>query len=133
MELDIAATFKTMCQQACDIDSNTLNLRDIEPTLVAILGLVQAHPEQHAQFVKLFLDVTEGNINTPRELLPFCMRILHYPEIKASLVAECAQDQTSERLLRRMNFISDVIHAFDDSTWQDADMREYYAHDQRKP
>jgi hypothetical protein len=129
MSPDVAATFTTLCQHACDTDATTLNVRAIEPTLVAILDLVQAHPEQQNLFVTLFLAVAEGSIKTPRQLLPFCMRTLRYPEIKALLLVECAQDQTTERFRRRMNFISEVLHAFDDPIWQDADLWEYYAHE----
>ena len=49
------------------------------------------------------------------------MRTLRYPEIQAHFLAECAGDQTTERFRRRMNFISQVMHAFDDPVWEDSE------------
>src|SRR5438034_39756 len=110
MPSDIAATFKALCHQADEIDRATLDIHDIEPVLIALLNLVQAYPDQRPRFVELFLAVADGAIETPPELLPFCMRTLRYPEIKAHFLAECAGDQTTERFRRRMNFISQVMH-----------------------
>lgn len=132
MPPDIAAKFKVLCRQADSIDAVTLDICDLEPVFVALLNLVQSHPEQKPLFIELFLAVADGVIETPPELLPFCMRTLRYPEIKAHLLAECASDQNTARFRRRMNFISHVMHAFDDPIWEGAPFWPYYAHEQHK-
>lgn len=121
--------FVHLCQQADDLDWKTDDCHDVEPLMIAILDLIKAHPAHRSLFVQLFSAVDDGVIPAPVYLVPFCMRELQFAELRDKLVQECAGDQTTERFRRRMNYISDVMHAFDDAVWEEATFWPYYAHE----
>jgi hypothetical protein len=121
--------FIQLCQQAYDLDWKTEDCRDVEPLMIAILELVKAHPTQHHHFVQLFSAVDDGTIAAPDYLVAFCMRDLKFAELRDKLVQECAADQNTAHFRRRMNYISHVMHAFDDVIWEQADFWPYYAHE----
>ena len=121
--------FVQLCQQADDLDWKTDDCRAVEPLMIAILALVKAHPAHRGLFVQLFSAVDNGAIPAPHYLVPFCMRELQFAELQDKLLQECADDQNTERFRRRMNYISNVMHAFDDAVWEQADFWPYYAHE----
>ena len=129
---DLTQQFIDLCQQAYELDLATLNVTEVEPILVALLHLVKRHPEQRPLFVELFSLVADGEIQAPEYLLPFCMRELRFPEIRAKVQAELNGDRHTPRFARRMNFWWHVIHAFDDAMWEDAVFWPYYAHELKR-
>jgi hypothetical protein len=130
MTMDIEQQFVELCRQAYKLDLATDDERDVELIMVEILRLVKSHPEHRDVFVKLFSQVAENTILAPEYLLPFCMRDLQFLEIREKLWQEWNGDRNTARFARRMTFISDVLHAFDDTIWEDADIWSYYAHEQ---
>jgi hypothetical protein len=129
MNENIEQEFTGLCKRAYELDFETDNIQDIEPVLISILELIKIHPHDRDLFVKLFIDVFEGRIPSPDYLLPFCMRELKYAEIKAWIFEQMNEDCSSERFVRRMNYVSHIIHAFDDDIWEDAEMWPYYAYE----
>jgi hypothetical protein len=127
MHNDSKEIFEGLCREAHARDLTTLDCTEVEPLLVEILKLVKARPEERQTFVELFLAVDAGTIDAPMYLIPFCMRELKFPEIRERLYNECEHEQGTERFVRRMNYISDVFHAYDDPVWEDAVMWPYYA------
>lgn len=101
--------------------------REVEPIMIDILNLVKTNPDSRALFINLFIEVADGKYDAPPFLLPFCMRELRFIEIKDHLIQQLNDKQNTPYIARKMNLISDVMHAFDDEVWKDADFWPYYA------
>lgn len=116
--------FVRLCLEAEEIDRKTTDVRATEQAMIQILNLVKSHPKKRDVFVKLFTEVIEGRIQAPDYLIPFCMRELRFPEIKERALQNV---NNLEQYPRMMNYISDIIHAFEDDVWINADLWPYYS------
>jgi hypothetical protein len=138
---DIQQTFYDLCMQVMDAYQSTGKFVrpepvDTEPQLIALLHVVQAHPEQRATFVQLFIKVAEGAIPSPWFLLGFCMHTLRYPEVYHHLLAEYRDGYTRPTFARRLNYIWLNLAIFDDQDPLFVHMWPYYRNDsygQREP
>ena len=100
--------------------------RALEPSLVAILQLVQERPEARLFFVEKFVEIAVGRLEAPTELVPFCMRELRFPEVRQAVAKHFDELHAIQRHARYMNFCSDVMKAYDDFVWEDADLWDYF-------
>lgn len=123
----IRTEFVRLCDIINSIDSTTTDVREVEPAMIQVLDMAKSNSNYRSVFVELFLDVAKGVYNIPPYALPFWMRELKYDEVRSYLIDEVQGDQNTERFRRRMSFISDVLHAFDDDIWQEADFWPYYS------
>jgi hypothetical protein len=122
----IVSTFRKLCQQAWDADEHTLHAPDVEPILVTVLQLVNNHPEERTVFVQLFLEVADGQIQTPWYLLPFCMFELRYPEIYEHLKQEYAEGYANPRFARRFGDIRQMLDLYEGTDEHFQSMWPYY-------
>jgi hypothetical protein len=117
--------FLNLCREAYDQEEKGGDWHDVEPAMVSLLALVRENPASRGLFIRLFGEIDDGLYPAPHYLLAFCMHELRYPEIKKKIKREFDLDPHSVRNVRRMNYISKIMGAYDDD-WEDADMWLYY-------
>jgi hypothetical protein len=125
MTASLEHSFLELCHTAYVLDLPGGSWRDSEAPMVALLMLIRQHPEERALFVRLFIDIDAGLHPAPYHLLAFCMHELRYPEIKEKILRDMEGKENSAWYRRRMNYVSMIMHAYDDD-WADADMWAYY-------
>jgi len=104
----------------------TENVLEVEPTMIDLIQLVKGYPEHRGLFIELFKHIFDGDIESPVYLLPFCMRELKFEEVKVYIIAWSEITYGTELFRRNMNFISDILHAFDDEVWERNGFWTYY-------
>jgi hypothetical protein len=130
---NIEARFWKLVEEARRIDLESDDQRVCEPSMIQVIELVQSHPEHRAFFIGAFAELVEGAKPSMPDFLPFCMRSLRMPEVIAAVNADMRRrkEGTSE-FARRMDFYSDMFHAYQDAVWKDADLWPFYAHELQK-
>lgn len=99
------------------IDTN----RMVEAIYLAICRLVTAHPAERGVFVGCFTELVLQNRKSPWMLVPFCMRVLRFLEIKEVLHREMDRRKYgTAAYATMMNYCSSVMHAYDDKVWENA-------------
>jgi hypothetical protein len=129
MEEHIRQQFIQLCRNAYEADLRTYNCHDIEPLLVEIINFVKEHTGYHNLFVELFLQADKKAFQSPPDLLPFTMRELRFDEVYQVALQELKEGYKNSTFARRMNHLSDIVHAFEDEVWEHADMWPYYSHE----
>jgi len=107
-------------------DASFGDCRALEPSLVGIITLVKAHPELRREFVCQFVRMATGELSSPPELVPFCMRELRYPEVIEAVRTHLDELHKINKHARYMNYCSHVVRAYEDFVWEDAGMWQYY-------
>ena len=100
--------------------------RALEPPLLGMLRLVLEHPESRETFVGQFILMVKGEVASPSELVPFCMRELKYPEVLHAVREHFDAQYAQNKHARYMNYCSHVVKSYEDFVWADAEMWEYY-------
>jgi len=126
MTTSLEHRFLELCHTAYVLDLPGESWRASEPPMVALLMLIRQHPEERALFIRLFAEVDAGLHPAPYHLLAFCMHELRYPEIKEKILSNMRAREDTAWYRRRMNYVSMIMHAYDDS-WESATMWAYYA------
>lgn len=98
----------------------------MEPLLVKILDLVRNHPAKQMFFEERFVRMATGELQSPQELVPFCMRELRWPEVLRAVRARFDLLHSTNSHARYMNYCSHVSRAYSDFVWEDACMWDYY-------
>lgn len=112
--------FAKLSRRAAEDLDATNSVRSMEPALVAMLRLVEAHPELRTSFEVAFIEICDSPL--PKEIVQFCMRELRWPVIRSHV----------ERTMRATNdprvhaALQQVLDAYEDE-WGDADLFEYYS------
>ena len=125
--------FWSLCEKAYEIDLTTDNSLDYEKHMIEIIELVQSHPELRTEWIDCFKKaINDFEADIPLELIPFCMRSLRFNEIRDHVVALRQEHQNDARQIRDGDYWNNIMHAFDDSVWEDADFWPYYHHELQK-
>jgi len=130
---DIETRFWDLVEEARRIDLESDDQRECEPPMIETIKLVHSHPEHRALFVRAFAELVEGARPSMPDFLPFCMRTLRMPEVLDVVKADMKlrKEGTSE-FARRMNFYSDMFHAYQDIVWEGASFWPFYAHEHQR-
>jgi len=118
--------FIKLCRISYDIDMKTENVLEVEPTMIDLIRLVKGYSEHRGLFIELFKHTFDSDIESPVYLFPFCMRELKFEEVKVYIIAWSEITYGTELFRKNMNFISDILHAFDDQVWEGDDFWTYY-------
>ena len=78
--------------------------RAAERTMVAIIRLVEAHPEHRPAFVRRFSDIVLWRRPAPYLLVAFCMRRLRFPEIRELIRRDANAHRGTAYYADRMNY-----------------------------
>lgn len=107
-------------------DEHLGDVRHMEPGLVEILDLVRNHPAKQDFFKEQFVRMATGDLLSPPELVPFCMRELRWIEVLRAVQAKYDLLHSTNSHARYMNYCSHVTKAYSDFVWEDAGMWDYY-------
>lgn len=107
-------------------DASYEDYRVVEPVYLEVLRLVLANPDSREFFVERFVAMATWTLASPGALVPFCMRELRFPEVLQAVRAHMDQLYAVQKHARYMNYCSDVVKAYSDFVWEDADMWDYF-------
>ncbi len=127
--MEVEARFWELCDEAArleEVDGDCLNY---ERPMVEIIELVERHPGHRDLFVRCFSEIVLWRRRAPWTLAGFCMRRLRFPEIKELIHRDADEHQDTAYYAGHMNYWSNIMHAYNDVVWEDADMWAYYAHE----
>jgi hypothetical protein len=127
--MDVESRFWELCEEAVRLEEAHGDCHCYECPMVEIINLVEEHPQHRAIFVRCFSQVVLWERPAPWSLPAFCMRRLRFPEIQELVHRDAQRHEGAAYYARHMNYWSDIMHAFDDVVWEDADMWPYYAHE----
>lgn len=101
-----------------------------ERSMVAIIELVETHPEHRATFVRCFCDLVEWKRAAPFDLVAFSTRRLRFPEIP-EFIARSAEShgRMSAYYIDHMAHWSSINHAYLDKVWESARRFKFYQHE----
>jgi hypothetical protein len=121
--------FIRLCEESYYLDLQTDNAQDLERIFIDILKLVKTYPYQRDLFVELFIEAIDNDILSSDYMVPFCMRELRFSEIRDKVMIKFNRDQQDSGFLRIINYLDDILGAFDDKVWKFADLWPYYAYE----
>ncbi|UUZ49600.1 hypothetical protein LP420_04895 [Massilia sp. B-10] len=125
--MSISAQFEGFRLASIEADEESFgDCRALEPFLLGMLQLVLAHPEHKEFFAQQFILMATGEVPSPAELLPFCMRELKFPEVLYAVRQHFQALHAQNKHARYMNYCSHVVKSYEDFIWEDADMWDYY-------
>jgi len=122
--MEVEARFWELCDEAARLEDAD---GDYEWPMVEIIELVERHPEHRDLFVRCFSEIVLWRRESPWTLAGFCMRRLRFPEIKELIHQDADGHKGTAYYAGHMNYWSNIMHAYDDVVWQDADMWTNYA------
>jgi hypothetical protein len=82
--------FWTLCSEAKQVSETTLDSRQREPAFLAILQLVQEHPQARSAFAYCFIHLFHWPELGPWNLIEYCMRELRWEEVQSHLAGIAA-------------------------------------------
>ncbi len=129
--MDVEGRFWELCDEASRLekanwDASRLDemiaadWRSYERPMVAIIELVEQHPESRDLFVRCFSEIVLWQRHAPWPLAGFCMRHLQFPEITELIRRDADAHTGTAYYSRRMNYWSNIVHAYVDFVWEDA-------------
>lgn len=125
--MTVDARFEELRLAALAADEEFLgDCRALEPILCDMLRLVLTHPESQAFFTAQFVRMATGELSSPAELVPFCMRELKLPEVLLAVRAHFQTLYGANKHAHYMSYCGHVVKAYEDFVWEDADMWDYY-------
>lgn len=93
--------------------SSPIDAGELEPRLSEILTLIMENPLEREQFVRLFVNMLQGQHESPEWLIAYCMRTLRWPEIKQAAEAVRVSNDA-----KRLPLAWEVLDAYeDDDEW----------------
>jgi len=107
-------------------DEHFGDVSHMQPWLVKILDLVRNHPAEQNFFKDRFVRMASGDLQSPPELVPFCMRELRWPEVLRAVRATYDLLHSTNSHARYINYCSHVTRAYTDFVWEEAGMWDYY-------
>jgi len=138
--MDVEARFWELCDEATRLekanrDASRLDeavastCRSYERPMVEIIEFVERHPKHRDLFIRCFSEIVLWRHYAPFPLVGFCMRRLRFPEIKELIHQDADEHKGTAYYADRMNYWSNIMHAYYDAIWEDACMWAYYGHE----
>jgi hypothetical protein len=118
-DAELSGQFRGVCQIATRIDRHCASVAEFEPQLIQLLELARQMSRDVA--IQCFVEIVRGDLEAPNESVPFCMHALRFPEIRDEVKRFVGEPPDP----RRMNYASDVLHAYEDH-WEDRDLWSYF-------
>lgn len=115
--------FWSLCADAERLVESTLDSRQSEPAFLAVLKLVQDHPEERDKFAYCFMHLFHWPDLGPFEVIEYCMAELRWPEVQQYLAGIAAV--TPEINCR--SIANRILAAFNDH-WPTGAIYSRYAH-----
>lgn len=129
--MDVEAEFWRLCDEATRLDDQE-DARAAERAMVAMIRLVEEHPEHRATFVRCFSDLVLWKRRTPNLRVAFCMRRLRFPEIPELIHRDADSHKGTAYYAHHMNYWSEINHAYLDEIWECANLFDFYRNEARE-
>jgi hypothetical protein len=106
------AAYRKLCDDSAAPEEAEREARVSEHAMVAIIHLVENHPEHRPTSVRCFCDLVLWKRPAPFLLVAFCMRRLRFPEIPELIARDAKEHQGTAYYTAHMNYWSAINHAY---------------------